>query len=193
MKASELHKRHTNVELQTRAIEESEERVIEGYFALFNTETELFPGFFESILPGAFDDTVSGDIRALIDHDHAKVLGRTKSRTLELKIDSRGLYGSIRINENDREAMDLYERVKRGDVDQCSFGFYVEDEEIEFLDNGGIRSKLKKVDVIEVSVVTFPAYAETSVSARKKDVEQFKYKQLEARKQRMKERMTKWH
>ncbi|ALY08037.1 putative prohead protease [Exiguobacterium phage vB_EauS-123] len=190
---NELQKRHASVELQTRAVEDSQERVIEGYFALFNTETELFPGFFESILPGAFDDTVSGDIRALIDHDHAKVLGRTKSRTLDLKVDSRGLYGTIRINENDREAMDLYERVKRGDVDQCSFGFYVQDEEIDYGDNGTIRSKLKKVDVIEVSVVTFPQYAETSVSARKKDVEQFKYKQLDARKKRMKERMKQWH
>lgn len=190
---NELQKRHANVELQTRAAEDSQERVIEGYFALFNTETELFPGFFESILPGAFDDTVSGDIRALIDHDHAKVLGRTKSRTLDLKVDSRGLYGTIRVNENDREAMDLYERVKRGDVDQCSFGFYVQDEEIDYGENGTIRSKLKKVDVIEVSVVTFPAYPETSVSARKKDVEQFKYKQLEARKQRMKERIKQWH
>lgn len=193
MKVSELHKRHTNVELQTRASENSDELIIEGYFAVFNTETELFPGFFESILPSAFDDTVSGDIRALIDHNHAKVLGRTKSRTLDLKIDSRGLYGSIKINENDREAMDLYERVKRGDIDQCSFGFYVRDEEIEFLDDGSIRSKLKKVEVIEVSVVTFPAYEETSVSARKLDVEQFKSKQIEARKERMKERMTKWH
>lgn len=193
MKVSELQKRHASVELQTRAAEDSQERVIEGYFALFNTETELFPGFFESISPGAFDDTVSGDIRALIDHDHAKVLGRTKSRTLDLKVDSRGLYGTIRVNENDREAMDLYERVKRGDVDQCSFGFYVQDEEIDYGDNGTIRSKLKKVDVIEVSVVTFPAYAETSVSARKKDVEQFKYKQIEARKQRMKERIKQWH
>lgn len=188
-----LQKRHANVELQTRAEDGSQERVIEGYFALFNTETELFPGFFESILPGAFDDTVSGDVRALIDHDPAKVLARTKSRTLDLKIDSRGLYGTIRVNENDTEAMDLYQRVKRGDVDQCSFGFIVQDEEIEFMDNGSIRSKLKKVDLFEVSVVTFPAYEETSVSARKKDVEQFRYKQLEARKTRMKERMNKWH
>lgn len=188
-----LQKRHANVELQTRAEDGSQERVIEGYFALFNTETELFPGFFESILPGAFDDTVSGDVRALIDHDPAKVLARTKSRTLDLKIDSRGLYGTIRVNENDTEAMDLYQRVKRGDVDQCSFGFIVQDEEIEFMDNGSIRSKLKKVDLLEVSVVTFPAYEETSVSARKKDVEQFRYKQLEARKTRMKERMNKWH
>lgn len=188
-----LQKRHANVELQTRAEDGSQERVIEGYFALFNTETELFPVFFESILPGAFDDTVSGDVRALIDHDPAKVLARTKSRTLDLKIDSRGLYGTIRVNENDTEAMDLYQRVKRGDVDQCSFGFIVQDEEIEFMDNGSIRSKLKKVDLLEVSVVTFPAYEETSVSARKKDVEQFRYKQLEARKTRMKERMNKWH
>ena len=63
----------------------------------------------------------------------------------------------------------MYERVKRGDVDQCSFGFDILDEETEFRENGEIHWTIKKVKLYEVSVCTFPAYTETSVSARKKD------------------------
>ena len=55
--------------------------IIEGYFAMYNTETELWPGAFEEIAPGAFDNTLSNDIRALINHDTSLVLGRTKAGT----------------------------------------------------------------------------------------------------------------
>lgn len=186
----DIQKRTANVELQTRAAtDDMKEKVIEGYFALFNSRTELFPGFFEEIAPGAFDDSISNDVRALIDHDHARVLGRTKSKTLELKVDSRGLWGAILVNENDTEAMNLYERVKRNDVDQCSFGFQVESEDIDFMDDGTIRSRLTKVNLIEVSIVTFPAYADTGVQARKRDVEQLKNKQLATRKEQLKGRL----
>ena len=181
-------------ELAVREQQEGQqEKVIEGYFAVYGSETELWPGAFEEIKSGAFDDTLENDIRALINHNTELVLGRNKAGTLTLEADDKGLWARVVINEQDTDALNLYARVQRGDVDQCSFGFYVQDEEIDYGDNGTIRSKLKKVDVIEVSVVTFPAYAETSVSARKKDVEQFKYKQLEARKQRMKERIKQWH
>lgn len=72
-------------------------------------------------------------VRALIDHETRLVLGRSKAGTLELREDSHGLWGKIRINPNDTDAMNLYNRVKRGDVDQCSFGFNIvkEDTEIE--------------------------------------------------------------
>lgn len=190
MSVKRIYQKNANVDLKTRAEgDDTEEKVIEGYFAIFNSRTELFPGYFEEILPGAFDDSISNDVRALIDHDHAKVLGRSKSNTLHLKVDSRGLWGSIRINENDAEAMNLYERVKRGDVDQCSFGFMIQDEEYSFEDDGSVRNKLKKVDLHEVSVVTFPAYNDTSVQARKSDFEQFKGKMLEARKKKLKGRL----
>ena len=65
--------------------------------------------------------------------------------------------------------MNLYERVKRGDVDQCSFGFWIEDEETEFRDDGSIHWTIRKVNLFEVSVCTFPAYEATEVSARKAD------------------------
>src|SRR5690606_17155465 len=143
--------------------EQDNEMYIEGYFAVFNTETELWRGAFESIAPGAFDETLSNDIRALINHDTNLVLGRNKAGTLELKVDSRGLWGRIKINPNDTDAVNLYERVKRGDVDQCSFGFNILEEDVEYRDDGTVKWTLKKVDLHEVSVVTFPAYEDTGV------------------------------
>ncbi|MGH2186177.1 HK97 family phage prohead protease, partial [Enterococcus faecalis] len=86
---------------------------------------ELWPGAFEEISPEAFNGSLSNDIRALTNHETTLVLGRNKSGTLKLSVDSRGLWGQITINENDSDALNLYERVKRGDVDQCSFGFNI--------------------------------------------------------------------
>lgn len=174
-------------DLKTRA--EEDEMIIEGYFAVYNTETELWPGAFEEIAPGAFDNTLSNDIRALINHDTSLVLGRTKAGTLELKTDSRGLWGRIKINPNDTDAVNLYERVKRGDVDQCSFGFNIISEETDYREDGTIKWIIKEVDLHEVSVCTFPAYEETGVQARHKQAEQYKQKQLELRKNKLKERL----
>ena len=125
----------------------------------------------ESVAPGAFEETLSGDIRALVNHDTTLVLGRTKAGTLTLKEDTHGLWGHVAVNPNDRAAMDLYERVKRGDVDGCSFGFDILDEESEFREDGSIHWTIKKVKLYEVSCCTFPAYEETSISARKRDAE----------------------
>ena len=65
--------------------------------------------------------------------------------------------------------MNLYERVKRGDVDQCSIGFDILDEETEFREDGSIHWTIKRTELYEVSVCTFPAYEATNVSAREKD------------------------
>src|SRR5690625_5807474 len=184
------HIRNLGVDLQTRADEQSEKKVIEGYFSVFNSETELFPGAYEEIAPGAFDKTLSNDIRALINHDTAFVLGRNKSNTLDLKVDSRGLWGSIEINENDTDALNLYERVKRGDVDQCSFGFNILKEDTDYRDDGTIKWTIRDIDLHEVSVVTFPAYDNTSVQARMKEVENMEKRKLEQRKQKLKERLN---
>lgn len=176
-------------QLSTRAEGESEgEKIIEGYFAVFNSETELWKGAFEEIVPGAFD-TLSDDIRGLINHDTAMVLGRTKSGSLTLKVDSKGLYGRIIINENDSDATNLYERVKRGDVDQCSIGFNVVQQKEDFRDDGTIKWTLTEVELHEVSVVTFPAYEDTAVEARKKDYSKFEKKRLDQKKQQLRERL----
>ena len=79
--------------------------------------------------------------------------------------------------------MNLYERVKRGDVDQCSFGFDILEE--EFIDNvTSVHWTIKKVRLFEVSVVTFPAYQETSVSARKEQLDNIRKRELEAWKEK---------
>ncbi|PPA71914.1 HK97 family phage prohead protease [Jeotgalibacillus proteolyticus] len=186
---NERQMRSFEVDLTTRAEPEHGEMIIEGYFALYNSETELWPGAYEEIAPGAFDGITANDVRALINHDTGKVLARTASNTLILRVDDRGLWGQIRINENDSEAVNLYQRVKRGDVDQCSFGFLVEEESSDYRDDGTVKWTLVKVDVVEVSVVTFPAYADTAVAARQKDMKEDQQRMLEARKNKVRERL----
>ncbi|MBA5273706.1 HK97 family phage prohead protease [Enterococcus hirae] len=154
------------------------EKIIEGYFAVFNQETELWPGAFEEISPEAFNGSLSNDIRALTNHETTLVLGRNKSGTLKLSVDSRGLWGQITINENDSDALNLYERVKRGDVDQCSFGFNILNEETDWREDGTVKWLLKEIDLHEVSVVTFPAYEDTGVQTRHNQLEQYREKQM---------------
>ena len=124
---------------------------------------------------------MGNDVRALIDHETRLVLGRSKAGTLELKEDSHGLWGRVKINRQDQDAMNLYERVKRGDVDQCSFGFQIREEETEIKDDGSVHWTIKAVDLYEVSVVTFPAYEDTAVTARKRDFENLQKRQDEKR------------
>lgn len=152
---------------------------IEGYFSVFNSIYELWPGATESVAPGAFAETLGNDIRALVNHNDTLVLGRNKAGTLELREDSHGLWGKIKVNPNDSDAMNLYERVKRGDVNQCSFGFMIEDEETEFREDGSIHWTIRKVNLFEVSVCTFPAYEATEVSARKADYEAIQKRKTE--------------
>ena len=159
--------------------------IIEGYFAVFNTETELWPGAFEQIAPTAFDNSISGDVRALINHDTTLVIGRTTNNTLELKADSRGLWGRVRINPKDSDAMNIHARVERGDVTQCSFGFYPKAEETEILDDGSIRWTLTDVELFEVSCCTFPAYKETSIQARQRDADSIRARKFDEWKTRM--------
>ena len=162
-----------------RAVEQGADRYIEGYFATFTGTYELWPGATESVDPHAFDGTLSDDIRALVDHETRLVLGRTKAGTLTLRVDDHGLWASIRINAEDSDAMNLYARVQRGDVTQCSFGFDILDEKTEYREDGSVHWTLLKVKLYEVSCVTFPAYEETGVKARKKEIDTIKERKLE--------------
>lgn len=170
--------------------EDSDNLSIEGYFAVFNSNYDIGMGMSESIAPGAFDGTISDDVRALINHDTTLVLGRTSAHTLELRQDEHGLWGHIDINPNDTDAMNLYARVKRGDVTQCSFGFDILDEETEFQGENEVHWTIKAVKLYEVSCCTFPAYEQTSISAREKDLEEIKKRSLEAWRESMKQKLT---
>lgn len=176
---------------QFRTRDDGDDLIIEGYFAVFDSPYILWDGATEIVKPGAFAGCLSGDIRALIDHDTRLVLGRTKAGTLTLREDARGLYGTIKINRDDADAMSLYARVQRGDVDQCSFGFDIEEETFVDLGGGQCRWEINKVNPLyEVSVVTYPAYEETAVKARHADLAEIQRRQAEAWKTKMKTRLT---
>lgn len=180
--------RATASQFETR--EEGETLRIEGYFAVFDPSTyEIGPGMSESIAPGAFSNTLGGDIRALINHDTTLVLGRTKAHTLELREDSHGLWGSITINPKDVDAMNLYERVKRGDVDQCSIGFFIVSEETDFREDGSVHWTITEIELFEVSCCTFPAYEETNIAARSSEKANMEKRNLEVWRNQMKERL----
>ena len=170
-------------EFKTR--EDGDELIIEGYFAVFNSDYEIAPGLTESIAPGAFQNSLANDVRALTNHDTTLVLGRTKAHTLEISEDSHGLFGRVKINPNDQDAMNLYQRVKRGDVDQCSFGFDITDEETDYREDGSMHWTIKDVILYEVSCCTFPAYQETSISARSAERDEAMKRRAEAWKNNM--------
>ena len=153
---------------------------IEGYFAVFGGLYEMWPGATESVDPDAFDGALNDDIRCLIDHDTRLVLGRNRAGTLDLRVDEHGLWGSVIINPDDQDAMNLYARVKRGDVSQCSFGFDILDETADYHEDGTAHWTIKRVRLYEVSVCTFPAYADTEVTARKADYDAMRRRQADA-------------
>lgn len=186
MKERQLRMRST--EFETR--EDGENPIIEGYFAVFNSNYDIAPGMSESIAPGAFTEALGGDVRALINHDTTLVLGRNTANTLELKEDSHGLWGRIRVNPKDSAAMDLYERVRRGDVSGCSIGFGIEEEKTEFLDDGSVHWTIEKVNPLaEVSCCSFPAYEDTNISARSAQADEIRKREAKAWRARMKERL----
>lgn len=182
-RAMEHQTRTISADFQTR--EEGKEKRIEGYFAVFGSNYDMWPGASESVDPHAFDGHLGDDIRALIDHETRLVLGRTTAGTLQLRADEHGLWGSILINEDDQDAMNLYARVQRGDVSQCSFGFDILEQDEEIRQDGTVHWTLLKVQPYEVSVCTFPAYKETEIQARRRDYDAIRARQLDAWKNRL--------
>ena len=152
---------------------------IDGYFAVFNSEYWLWNSAFETIDPGAFSLETDTDVRALTNHDTTLVLGRTTAGTLQLEVDDTGLKGTVLINPKDQDAVNLYERVRRGDVSQCSFGFDILEERHENREDGVTVFHLARVKLYEVSVCTFPAYQDTAVQARAAELENERLRSLE--------------
>jgi uncharacterized protein len=157
--------------LTTRAASEGESNVISGYAAVFNSPTDIGGWFTEEIAPGAFSKAIAenGDIRALFNHDWNNVLGRTKAGTLRLSEDERGLKFEVDLPDT-TVGRDLVESLKRGDINQCSFGFIPTVEEWDYSVEPAHRI-IKEVDLFEVSVVSIPAYEDTEVSlVRNKEI-----------------------
>jgi len=138
-------------------------RSLEGYAAVFGEETSI-NNFQEIVMPGAFTASLGrNDILALVDHDTSKVLGRTRSGTLQLSEDVKGLKFSIAM-PNTTLANDTLEMVKRGDIGGCSFAFSIPAGGENWQ---GKRRELRAVNLLEISIVSaWPAYKGTSVQAR---------------------------
>lgn len=177
-RTQERQTRTSGCKFQVR--EDNGEKRLEGYFSVFGDNYELWPGATESVDPHAFDGALSDDIRVLIDHESRLVLGRTSAGTAKLTVDGHGLFGSVLINDGDQDALNLYARVQRGDVSQASFGFDILEEETDYREDGSIHWTIKKVKLYEVSVVTFPAYRDTEIAARKADFADIQKRKIDA-------------
>lgn len=152
-------------DVQVRA-GEGEKPVIGGYAAVFNSLSVDMGGWREQILPGAFGAGLGGDIRALWQHDSARVLGRTRNGTLRLSEDARGLLFEVEPPDT-QDGRDAVELIRRGDVDQMSFGFFVPPGGDAWETRGEGQEKmllhtLKAVELVEVSPVTWAAFPATS-------------------------------
>ncbi|BCB04748.1 HK97 family phage prohead protease [Bacillus sp. KH172YL63] len=158
--------------LQTRDGTGSESVVISGYAAVFNSKTSIGDFFEEVIAPGAFARTISenGDIRALFNHNWDHVLGRTRNGTLKVEEDNRGLKFEVEL-PNTSLARDLAESMRRGDINQCSFGFWATGETWDYSVEPAVRT-LNEVELYEISVVSIPAYEDTEVALRSKEIDE---------------------
>lgn len=150
---------------ELRVTQEEDQPKISGYAAVFNVLSDDLGGFREKVLPGAFEKSIrEDDIRALWNHDPNYVLGRNTAGTLKLEEDEHGL--KIEIDPPETQyARDLMASMKRGDVDQMSFGFYTISDNWHKEEDQVVRD-LVKAKLFDVSPVTFPAYPQTVVHAR---------------------------
>ena len=171
---------------EVRAKKNGGKCTITGYAARYNLLSGDLGGFRERIASGAFKRilTTNPDVVCLFNHSDNTVLGRTSAGTLRLSEDSRGLKFECDLPDT-TAGRDTYESVQRGDLNGCSFAFMVDDarmceykeEEIDE-EEGGMRGMVKRAsraiirtirdfaNLIDVSVVTHPAYPQTSVAAR---------------------------
>ena len=158
-----------------------EGQTIRGYAAVYNSDSEWMGGFYEQIAPGAFDGVMDNDVRAYFNHDESLLLGRVSSGTLRISTDARGLYYEVDM-PNTSYANDLIELMKRGDVNQSSFAFLIEQDRWEERDGKTYRIIEKVSRLLDVSPVSQPAYPDaTSELMMRKDTPESEGAETEAK------------
>lgn len=151
------------VEMRAAAEVRAAGRQLVGYAARFGVPAAI-AGFTETIKPGAFRTSLASgaDCLALVDHDPTRLLARTASGTLHLVEDAEGLAFTIQVPPTGLGS-DILALAQRGDLGGCSFGFRVVAEAWPAPD----QRTLIEVSLVEISIVqAFPAYSQTTVSAR---------------------------
>lgn len=148
-------------------------KTLTGYAAVFNSEAVL-GDFSEVIRQGAFAKSLAtgSNIRALYHHDGTALLGTTRGGTLQLREDSHGLAFTLALPDTSH-GRDLAILVDRGDVAGCSFGFKVRDGGERWEQRGAqLVRELLDVDLVEITLTSDPAYADTSIAMRSRPHQQ---------------------
>ncbi|AQL56420.1 HK97 family phage prohead protease [Abyssicoccus albus] len=181
-KEKEVRSMIENIEFRSNS---EDEHFIEGYALKFGTYSEDLGGFKETILREALDNTDMSDVRALFNHNADHVLARTSAGTLKLSVDDVGLRFKAKIPKTSY-GIDLIENIRNGNVNQCSFGFCVgpNGDEIRHDKNENIYLRtLKNIkEILDVSVVTYPAYKDTNVAPALRSIDSIKQNELEKEK-----------
>lgn len=138
-----------------------------GYAALFNSDADIGGYWVERITPGAFSATIDADVRALVDHDTGRVIGRTSAGTLRLAQDGKGLAVEIDLPDTS-DGRDMAVQLALGNLTGMSFGFVVTKQTWDETVEPPVRT-IEAVDLHEVSIVAFPAYEATEVALRSSD------------------------
>lgn len=164
---SDYEKRFFDCEVRAETTEDVTK--ITGYGAVFNKRSENLGGFREVIAPGAFDSVLDNDVRAFFNHDHNFILGRSKSGTLKLNVDTNGLGYEIDAPQTQTIRDLVLEPMRRGDVSQSSFAFRVARDGEEWVeDDEGVivRTITKMHRLYDVSPVSIPAYPDAGSAVR---------------------------
>lgn len=175
---------------------ESDEMKVSGYALRFNSLSNDLGGFVEEISPEALENCDMSDVRLLINHDPSYVLGRTTSETLTLTVDEIGLRFDA-ILPNTSYAKDLYENIRLQNVNQCSFGFILNEDgdSFEKRDDGLFKRTLNSIrSLFDVSIVTYPAYNSSDVAVAQRSIDSIKEAELDkakAEEERMQEEQRK--
>lgn len=164
------------------SVDLSEDRRIRGYAIVFDAVSVDLGGFYERIKPEAVDRTLREalDVRALVDHDSSKILGRTTAGTLALRKDRTGLRVEIDPDNDISYARDILKSVSRGDVTGMSFAFRTL-EDAWHMEDGTPHRDVLDMRISEVSIVTFPAYPDTDVKVAQRSLQAFQQAQTGSR------------
>lgn len=148
---------------------DADSKKLVGYVVQWNKESETLWGeYVERFAPNAFTDSLKSgkDVRALFEHDHTKLLGRTSSSTLKLEEDSTGLRFEL-IPPDTQLGRDLLVSVERGDISGMSFGFRTIKNEWDFSVEPNLRT-VQQAELVEITVTSIPAYPDSSLEILKR-------------------------